>query len=167
MGLTAAHTSKAWCEELFAFHLWRQAEIVKLLRELDAQFVSQQLSGSFGSLYIIMKHLVWAEKVWLGRVDNDAVANMRELDFPGLLEEWKATSAKWVSEVQQQAPEAFDQQVVYYTTKGVEHSNTLTEIVIHLLDHATYHIGQMMNAVRSFGIEPVSTNYIHYLRQKA
>ena len=163
MGLSTG--AKAHCERLISFHQWRLEKICELLKDVDGQYYSQQISGSFSSLYIILKHLVWAEKIWLGRVDQDKVAAMREQDFSGLMDDWKATAAQWQACIA--AAEDFEKPCEYFTTSGQKHENSLFEIVTHLIDHSTYHIGQMMNAVRGFGIDPVSTNYIHYLRANA
>ncbi|MEM7037264.1 MAG: DinB family protein [Bacteroidota bacterium] len=164
MGLNLATSAKNYCQELLHFHCWRQETICKLLTELDSQVFSRELSGSFGSLYIICKHLVWAEKVWLGRVNHDEMATMREMDVLGMIEEWKSVTAKWTAELEKREEEGFQSPIEYFNSTGTRYENTLFEIVVHMIDHSTYHIGQMMNAVRGFGIDPVSTNYIHYLR---
>lgn len=157
---------KVHCEELFNFHLWRQQRIIELLKTLDTEYFSKQLSGSFGSLFIVLKHLVWAEKVWLGRVNNNEVATMRDQNVEGMLADWQGVTQKWISLIEKTDDTDFESSVRYFTSKGEEYHNSLFEIVIHLIDHSTYHIGQMMNAIRAFGMEPVSTNYIHYLRSK-
>jgi uncharacterized damage-inducible protein DinB len=167
MGLGEVGESKAYCEELFRFHKWRQAKISDLLADVDANYFSEQLAGSFGSLLIILKHLVWAEKVWLGRVNHNEVAAMKDASATKLLEGWKDVTEKWTSLVENTPAGKFKEKVVYYNTSGQRYENELAEIAVHLIDHSTYHIGQMMNAVRGFGIEPVSTNYIHYLRAKS
>jgi uncharacterized damage-inducible protein DinB len=167
MGLALATDSKSYCEELFRFHRWRQEKISNLLSDVDANYFSQQLDGSFGSLFIILNHLVWAEKVWLGRVNNNEVATMRDTAVSELLTAWKEVTDKWSHLVEATSLEKFDDKVVYFNSKGDRFENDLAEIIVHLIDHSTYHIGQMMNAVRGFGIEPVSTNYIHYLRAKS
>ncbi len=167
MGLAANAGQEAWCRELLLFHAWRRKKISDLLMEVDEKLFGEELHGSFGSLNIILNHLVWAEKVWLGRVDRDAVATMKSSDVHGLLEAWKNVNDKWLSLIETAKPEEMHRQVEYFISTGEGFSNAVWEIVVHMVDHSTYHIGQMMNAVRGFGIEPVSTNYIHYLRAKA
>lgn len=167
MGLGADAGPAAWCKELLDFHQWRREKISDLLLEVDEKLFSETIPGSFGSLYIILNHLVWAEKVWLGRVDRDAVATMKSSDVHGLLDAWKDVSEKWHQRVQAAPAEEMMREIEYFISTGDRFSNSVTEIVIHMVDHSTYHIGQLMNAVRGFGIEPVSTNYIHYLRAKA
>lgn len=167
MGLDAHAGAESWCRELLEFHTWRREKISELLLEVDEKLFSQELHGSFGSLNIILNHLVWAEKVWLGRVNRDAVATMKSTDVHGLLQAWSSVNEKWLAVIKNATTEEVFREVEYFISTGERHNNTVCEIVVHMVDHSTYHIGQMMNAVRGFGIEPVSTNYIHYLRAKA
>ncbi len=167
MGISEVSGPEAWCRELMEFHSWRRERISDLLLEVDEQLFSEHLHGSFGSLNIILNHLVWAEKVWLGRVNRDAVATMKSSDVHGLLEAWKDVNEKWSSLLQVSSSEDIFREIEYFNSTGDRFSNVVWEIVVHMVDHSTYHAGQMMNAVRGFGIEPVSTNYIHYLRAKA
>jgi uncharacterized damage-inducible protein DinB len=166
MGLVATSAPDVWAKELIAFQTWRREKVSELLQEVDEQIFSEQLNGSFSSLYIILNHLVWAEKVWLGRVDRDTVATMKPTNVAGLLEMWKEVNEKWSTVVQSATTDDILREIEYFTSTGDRFANSVLEIVIHMVDHSTYHVGQMMNAIRSFGIEPVSTNYIHYLRAK-
>jgi uncharacterized damage-inducible protein DinB len=166
MGLAKAAAPDDWARELIAFQAWRREKVSDLLREVDEKLFSEHLSGSFGSLYIILNHLVWAEKVWLGRVDRNTVATMKASNVTGLLEDWKEVNGNWAAIVAAASRDGIFREIEYFTSTGDRFTNTVLEIVIHMVDHSTYHVGQMMNAIRGFGIEPVSTNYIHYLRAK-
>jgi uncharacterized damage-inducible protein DinB len=166
MGLTVNATLEGWARELIEYQTWRRKKVSNLLLEVDEKIFTQQLTGSFGSLYIILNHLVWAEKVWLGRVNRDTVATMKPTDVGGLLEMWKEVNDNWKEVIRAATKEDILREIEYFTYAGGRFSNTVLEIVIHMVDHSTYHVGQMINAMRSFGIEPVSTNYIHYLRDK-
>lgn len=166
MGLTATAGPEAWARELIEFQAWRREKVSELLREVDEHLFSEHLSGSFGSLYIILNHLVWAEKVWLGRVDRETVATMKPTNVAGLLEMWRDVNGKWSALILAADTAEISRKIAYFTSTGDRFTNSILEIVIHMVDHSTYHVGQMMNAIRGFGIEPVSTNYIHYLRTK-
>lgn len=167
MGLAEANSLKGICREMFEFHQWRQGVVSGLLEGIQEELLMQQLTGSFGSLNIILHHIVWAEMVWLGRVDSNTLATMPDLDVKGMLLVWKATSDKWGNLLESATSDDFLKPVVYYNTKGEKFENNMGEIVFHMIDHATYHVGQMMNAIRGFGIDPVPSNFIHYLRAKA
>lgn len=159
-----ATDAKSYCLNLLHFHQWRQKSIIALLHRVNKDIFSLEIKGSFSSLYVILNHIVWAEKTWLGRVNHSEIANMKDLDAEGLMREWELTSARWENELMNSTVEDFERNITYYNTEGGKYENNLFEIYLHLTDHATYHIGQMMSAIRSFGLEPVPTNYIHYLR---
>jgi uncharacterized damage-inducible protein DinB len=167
MGLSQSTSKAEVCRDLFRFHQWRQAKVCELLGSVDTALFSQQLPGSFGSLYIIVHHLVWAEMVWLGRVDHNTVAVMQDHDIQDMLAVWQRSTSKWSQILETSSEEDFNKILSYYNTKGDAYQNSLAEIVFHVVDHATYHIGQLMTALRGFGIEPVPTNIIHYLRATA
>lgn len=168
MGLAQASNPADMCRELFTFHRWRQAQVAGVLQSLDQTSYAQPLNGSFGSLKIILSHLVWAEMVWLGRVDSNTVAAMmQDSDVSEILSVWTKTLDRWETILNQASPADFERSITYFNTKGEHFENTLVEIVFHMVDHATYHVGQMMTAARGFGIDPVPTNIIHYLRATA
>jgi uncharacterized damage-inducible protein DinB len=166
MGLANVNAPEGWASELISFQTWRREKVSDLLREVDEKIFTEQLHGSFGSLYIILNHLVWAEKVWLGRVDRDTVATMKPTNVAGLLDMWAEVNGKWSTLIHAATTEDILREIEYFTSTGDRFTNSVLEIVIHMVDHATYHVGQMMNAIRGFGMEPVSTNFIHYLRAK-
>lgn len=164
MGLMQAISSKSYCQNLFQFHEWRVGKISAMLSKMNGETLAQQINGSFSSVNVILYHIVWAEKLWLGRVNHNEVAAMKDSDTEGLLAEWKHTVQKW-KQLLESLPEAgFEATHAYHNTQGDRFENSLFEICLHLTDHSTYHIGQMMSAIRSLGQEPVQTNYIHYLR---
>ena len=153
-------------QSLIKFHLWRRDSITQLIADIDSTYLTRELTGSFSSLYIVLNHLVWAEKVWLSRVKKNTTAMMPEngMNVDRLLQEWKQVSDDWAALIENTPENEFETVLTYFNSRGEKYSNTLGEIIIHFIDHSTYHIGQMMNAIRGFGLEPVQTNFIHYLR---
>jgi uncharacterized damage-inducible protein DinB len=56
--------------------------------------------------------------------------------------------------------------VGYTNSKGEPWTNTVEEILTHVVIHSTYHRGQIASDLRNAGLEPAYTDYIHALRQK-
>lgn len=52
----------------------------------------------------------------------------------------------------------------YTTTKGEIFHNSIRDIVFHIINHTTYHRGQIMSACKESGIEPIALDYIFYKR---
>jgi uncharacterized damage-inducible protein DinB len=58
----------------------------------------------------------------------------------------------------------FEQPVIYTNTKGERFRNSIREIVYHIVNHGTYHRGNIAAMIRQLGYQGVSTDYIYYLR---
>lgn len=58
----------------------------------------------------------------------------------------------------------FERIIAYTNTQGTLFRTRLSDILIHLALHGSYHPGQIAMALRREGIEPVNTDYIAYVR---
>lgn len=57
-----------------------------------------------------------------------------------------------------------DEEMHYRNTKGLEFTNGIRDILFHIINHSTYHRGQIATEFRKTGIEPLATDYIWYKR---
>lgn len=55
---------------------------------------------------------------------------------------------------------------VYENSKGTEFHTPVREVLMHVITHGHYHRGQIAQAVRRQGYEPINTGYIFYTRQR-
>ena len=54
--------------------------------------------------------------------------------------------------------------VAYTNTQGNSYKNTVKDILLHVINHTTYHRGQVAMELRKAGITPPVTDYIAYKR---
>ncbi|PKA82065.1 putative damage-inducible protein DinB [Ulvibacter sp. MAR_2010_11] len=54
--------------------------------------------------------------------------------------------------------------IQYTNTKGETYQNTVHDILYHIINHSTYHRGQLMSELKQNGVMPVSTDYIFFKR---
>lgn len=52
----------------------------------------------------------------------------------------------------------------YSNSKGQAFHNTVQDILFHVVNHSTYHRGQIATELKQQGLEPLSTDYIFYKR---
>lgn len=57
-----------------------------------------------------------------------------------------------------------DDKIVYTNSKGIEFSNSIQEILFHVVNHFSHHKGQIISDLRQIGIAPIVTDYIFYKR---
>jgi uncharacterized damage-inducible protein DinB len=60
--------------------------------------------------------------------------------------------------------ENFDRIMKYHNYVGDYFENNVQQIMIHLVNHGTYHRGQVAILLRQKGFEPVNTDFITYDR---
>jgi uncharacterized damage-inducible protein DinB len=58
-----------------------------------------------------------------------------------------------------------DRVVDYKSLKGDPFKNTVREIVMHVVNHATIHRGQVMGMLRQMGVAPPPTDLIFFYRE--
>lgn len=54
--------------------------------------------------------------------------------------------------------------VLYYDSRGNKHKNTIGTMFMQMLNHSTYHRGQIVSMLKAAGIEPPATDYILFKR---
>jgi len=57
-----------------------------------------------------------------------------------------------------------DDRIHYTNTKGSTFHNSIRDIFFHIINHSTYHRGQIASSLRDVGLEPLATDYIFYKR---
>ena len=60
--------------------------------------------------------------------------------------------------------EKLETEIKYLTSKGDPFANTIQDILFHVINHSTYHRGQIAVDFREHGIEPIVTDYVFYKR---
>lgn len=156
-------------KELFAYNAWANRRVVDSISRLGEEQFSRNLGGSHGSIRGTLAHLAAAEIIWLERWQGKAGTKLLpEQEFDTIE---KATRRLTEIDVDMmdfinQFPESdLEQSKVYTTTEGKSHSNLFRHMFSHLLNHSTYHRGQLAALLRQAGAVPNPTDLIIFYRQ--
>ncbi len=58
----------------------------------------------------------------------------------------------------------FEKRIDYENTEGRLFTNTLQDVLFHIINHSTHHRGQIAMDFRTNGIEPIPLDYVFYKR---
>ena len=113
-----------------------------------------------------LAHIVGAEYLWLARLRqyDETLPVWPELDVEACGERLDQLSLLW-PEYLDDTDESFTERVAYTNSRGEAWTNTVEEILTHVVIHSAYHRGQIASDVRASGGTPAYTDYIHAVRQ--
>lgn len=109
----------------------------------------------------MISHLLSAQFVWHLRIKNlpTAAFAIRELyKYSELVTMNEDSTENWIALIKSE--EDLSREISYTTFKGEPFSNTIQDIMIHVVNHCTYHRA----AIRLEGNNPPKTDYILFKR---
>lgn len=112
----------------------------------------------------LFNHVLNAQQVWNNRIDSQqapfGVWELHELqDLQGIDRTNYEHSLKILGKVD------LFQVIHYQNSKGEAFSNSILDILFHVVNHSTHHRAQIVSEFKQHGIEPLVMDYILYKRQ--
>ncbi len=152
---------KEYFLNLFAYESWANERILDALeqpRYADARCLD------------LFSHILAAQQTWLSRVrlENKYIPLWERHDLMECAQMHRQLVRGWTSVLTGLTDDDFNQPVTYRNTKGEEYTTPVRDILAHLVNHDTYHRGQIVEELRSRQLVPVMpvTDYIVFTREK-
>jgi uncharacterized damage-inducible protein DinB len=152
---------------LFAYNRWANGRMLDAVAPLTAEEFGKPVGGSFGSVHGTLGHVygadwVWLER-WLGRSPR-ALPPLGEVPtFETLREKWLEIQDRHRVFVEALTAESLAEGLSYTNFKGETWTYPLGEALLHVVNHGTYHRGQVTTLLRQLGKAAVSTDYLRYV----
>ena len=142
----------------FSYNDWANREVLKVIR---AQGGSNERSLD------LMAHILSAERLWLERMKQQPQSSAV---WPkASLEQCEAQAADlarlWREYLEPITTGDLAQSFSYKNTRGEPWTNTILDVLTHVVMHSAYHRGQIASHMRASGETPVYTDFIHAVRQ--
>ena len=153
---------------LHAYNSWATNRIFDSLSALTNDQYRKEMQTSHGSIHGTLTHLVGAEKVWLERwlVSPQPFLKSGEINsLSSLRTIWEKVgyeTAKWLAGMSDKKLQGtFEAK----TSKGDVFVNTFQEAFQHVVNHSSYHRGQIIVMMRQLGAQPIGTDMILFFRE--
>lgn len=154
--------------DLVAYTEWATARLTEALSRVPDAARRRRDESAFGSLHGTFAHLIGAEWIWLERWQGRIPAAPPEWvgleSFDELLARLAALQRDRAAYLAGLGEADLSALIPYRTFAGVESANTIGELIRHVVNHGTYHRGQISMRLRQLGEQPPSTDYILWLR---
>ncbi|MEB2775570.1 DinB family protein [Algoriphagus sp. D3-2-R+10] len=131
-------------------------------KELDKQFKSYDYQLD-PELCRLANHILNAQQVWIDRINQYKTQIKPWDDFP--IASFSERNERLNEEVKKVLESKDVEEIISYQNfAGVRFESKILDVLIHLVNHSTYHRGQIALLMRKLGMEPISSDYIHFKR---
>jgi uncharacterized damage-inducible protein DinB len=150
--------------EAIQYNYWARDRQLQTCASLSAEQFQRPIGGSFPSVRETLAHMAAVEWIWLERWRGKAPKTLLPIDeFPTL----EAVTARWnaVEREMREYLAGLDEDTLarpmtYISTRGEEWTYPLWQAMVHLLNHQSYHRGQVTNLLRMLGVEPPRVDFL-------
>ena len=113
----------------------------------------------------LMGHVVAAQFLWLHRIKGLPAPDVKlwgEYQLEQLIFLSEKAGMEWLDFIE--GTDNFNREMTYKNYVGEDYINNVEMVMIHLVNHSSYHRAQIAMLLRQKGLEPVNTDFITYDR---
>ncbi|PWE34428.1 damage-inducible protein DinB [Maritimibacter sp. 55A14] len=142
------------------YNMWQNESLVAACDRLDAAARQRDRGAFFGSIAGTLSHLLWADDLWMARLDGGPAPEGGIAESPRLHSDWTAYKAaraaadrrilNWADRL---VPEALEGVLSWHSgAQGREVTRPRALCVAHFFNHQTHHRGQVHAMLTALGI---------------
>ncbi len=162
---------------LYEYDRWANNRVLMAVSVLRAEQFTRDLGGSFPSVRDTLVHILGGEWIWLTywtasshtpEFSADLRARAKALFSPSEFPSVDSVKSKWVEIEAQQtgfvnglADESLAKAIPFRGTEVM-----LAHLMQHLVNHSSYHRGQVALMLRQLGAEPAPTDFHVFLEER-
>lgn len=160
-----------YLKHLLDFHYWARDRVVTAVEAISAEQYSRPMGNSFTSIRDTLNHVYLAEWIWYSRWNGESPTAFPTDDIPDvptLRGKWSDMERNVRAHLTAAGDTGLRRVIEYRLMSGKEAASPLWQMVAHVVNHATYHRGQVTTMLRQLGAAPaLSTDMITYFRERA
>jgi uncharacterized damage-inducible protein DinB len=141
----------------------RDPQLLACTALTSEQFL-RPLGNSFPSVRDTLVHLLAVEWLWLerwrGRSPRVLLAPEEFSTLAVVNERWNIVEREMKQYLGTLSAEILEQPTTFTSTRGNTWTYPLWRMMVHFLDHQTYHRGQVTALLRQLGIQPPKLNFL-------
>jgi len=154
---------------LFAYHRWANQRMLVTCARLTAEEAEARIESSFPSVLSTLVHMLSADWIWLQRWNGRSPTGWLEAEkltsLPAVLKRWESFELEQQSYVEGRCDGDLAAEVHFRLLNGDSHTYPLAEIMRHVVNHASYHRGQVTTMLRQLDQIPLPSDYLLFLRE--
>lgn len=155
---------------LYDYNVWANHRSLAAAEKLTSEQFLKPLGSSFSSVRDTLAHIWGAEWVWLERFQGRSPASLPDTGkfstVASLREGWLEHETRLLEFVRELSQQELDREIEYKTRNFGAYRNPLWQSMQHVVNHGTYHRGQVTTMLRQLGAKPILTDLMHFYRER-
>lgn len=153
------------------YSIWASRKVLEAVRALSPEDCAKPMSVSHESIAKTLAHIYFGDAIWYSRIadprypvpPHDALPS---LDF--VIQEWPRLQAGWEAWAGTATDAEIARQVAFKSRFVGDAGLPAWQIVMHVVNHGTFHRGQIVAMLRQLGVKPPATDIVlFYYEQSA
>ena len=156
---------------LLDYHYWAGDRVLAAAETLAPEQFTRNLGNSFPSVRDTLVHLLSADWVWCARWAGETPQAMLDPvvfpDVASLRAAWTDHERKVRAILAQLGENGITRTIEYRTFNGLAQAQPFWQLLQHLVNHGSYHRGQVTTLLRQLGATPpASLDLIAFYRER-
>jgi uncharacterized damage-inducible protein DinB len=156
--------------QLYDYNRWAGRRTLTATRALASDDFLRPMGNSFSSVRDTLAHILGAEWIYLERWQGRSPkALLDPATFPtvqSLESRWETVERDQMQFIEALTPQRLGEELAYINLRGQRYSYPLWQQLVHVVNHSSYHRGQVTTLLRQLGAEAVSTDFLVYFDEK-
>ena len=158
-------------QTMIDYHYWARDRVLEAMAPLTPEQYNKALGNSFTSIRDTATHVYAAEWAWYerwqGRSPTALLASDRFADVQALKDAWRDHERTMRAFVDGLTEADVSRVIEFRLMNGTAGASPIGQMVQHVVNHASYHRGQITTMLRQLGAAPPkSMDMIAYFRMK-
>ena len=149
---------------LFAYSRWATGRMLEACRSLSPADFAQNLRTSHDSVRGTLVHTMWAEWIWLqrwrGTSPRQVFAEDQFPDAAALEVRWAEVERDRQALLADLTEDRLVGRIPYENLRGQRFEYALGHMMQHVVNHSSYHRGQIVTLLRQLGWTPPTTDFL-------
>lgn len=150
---------------MYDYGIWANERLFNHMQSLPEGVFLHEVNLGFNSIAEVYGHLAAAEEVWFARIKEESPPSLAARPFANMeaahdyLSQLQARHREYLASI-----DDMGKVVTYHNTAGQVFQNSVSEILQQVINHGTYHRGNITTMLRHLGHKGIITDYIAFLR---
>jgi uncharacterized damage-inducible protein DinB len=144
-------------QTLLDYHYWARDRVLDAAEKLTPDQFGRDLGSSFRSVRETLAHIYAAEWAWCSRwngVSPTAFPAESPVDVAAIRAKWGALESNVRAVLDRMGEQGLDRVIDYKMLNGDARTSTFWHMLQHVVNHASYHRGQVTTMLRQLGATP-------------